>query len=61
MDSSLNLLNKIRLLTDSKALEKSKAKTLTQSTSPVSSHVSHMCWLLIGARVVVLVPSLYAN
>ena len=57
MGNSLNLLNKMKWLAESKALEKSEAKTLTQSASPVSSHLSHICWLLMRARDV-LVPSL---
>ena len=40
---------------------KSKAKTVTQSASPVSSDLSHICWLLRRASRVVLVPFLYAN
>ena len=47
MDNSVNLLNKMKWLTESKALEKSKAKTVTQSASPVSSDL--ICWLLMRA------------
>ena len=51
MDNSVNLLNKMKWLTESKALEKSKAKTVTQSASPVSSDLSHTLAFKVLSRV----------
>ena len=42
MDNSVNLLNEVINWIEGLLLEKSKAKTLTQSASPVPSDLSHM-------------------